>query len=621
MRILWCSLSCASAGIAAHAQATCLSGGSDANIQSALDSACAGGTPRLVELCSGAYFEIKNPIRVPCAHVKMTTAGAPTGDLRALLEITRSDVNGIIEAYGREGTEISHLRLDGNRDVFSYAVDATDARADSALITAGKARYVVIKHNELIETRGMSALTLHEGALSGCASGACTAECTQATVSNNTILKAGFGNGEWADGIRLACSNSTVTDNLITDATDGGIVVFGAPRSTISGNTISNVRRKSLGGINLVDYAPWYGDYRGVEVSGNTISASGAPIEVGLGVGPDVWFSAATEPNGGTQNQPLKVLNNYFEGGYFVYGLAAAEVEFTEIKGNSFAPGMTFVGTPSGSNPNPQDMVTTSADKSDSSNDFQFGFTWSAPVQRLIGAEPPLGTGSPESVADFLPTASEVSRYDQSGTLSYYPAMTNLSYYQGSCYLGRETSAFCMSAARRMCRSAGYETGFGSHDNNGERNDILCFTNAAAAEYSTTFSVLQGYHGGCTEGGSTVMSSACFAATKRFCNAQGHAGSVGIVEYYGSGAVVACATHDYSTLITITSFSDLTEHEPECNGGAALNSLACRRAVRAECRRRGYLTLAPPYYFHRNYKTGTAVQEYWQTGAAIMCVK
>lgn len=43
---------------------------------------------------------------------------------------------------------------------------------------------------------------------------------------------------QWADGISISCANSLVENNHIWDATDGGIVVFGSPGSTIRNNTI-----------------------------------------------------------------------------------------------------------------------------------------------------------------------------------------------------------------------------------------------------------------------------------------------------------------------------------------------------------------------------------------------
>lgn len=42
---------------------------------------------------------------------------------------------------------------------------------------------------------------------------------------------------QWADGISLSCKGSTVFNNTIIGATDGGIVVFGSPGSWVHGNT------------------------------------------------------------------------------------------------------------------------------------------------------------------------------------------------------------------------------------------------------------------------------------------------------------------------------------------------------------------------------------------------
>jgi parallel beta-helix repeat protein len=109
-----------------------------------------------------------------------------------------------------------------------------------------------------------------------------------------------------ADGISLACSNSTVSGNVILDATDGGIVIFGSPGSKVTGNvcvmllnlfraprylvtlfvrplglkasrsllslpSILALSRDLLGGINMVDYGPFNGEYGGVLVRSNTL--------------------------------------------------------------------------------------------------------------------------------------------------------------------------------------------------------------------------------------------------------------------------------------------------------------------------------------------------------------
>lgn len=52
--------------------------------------------------------------------------------------------------------------------------------------------------------------------------------CSSMQILNNEVGPSGAGpnvgtlDGQWADGISIACKGSTVTGNTITDATDGG---------------------------------------------------------------------------------------------------------------------------------------------------------------------------------------------------------------------------------------------------------------------------------------------------------------------------------------------------------------------------------------------------------------
>lgn len=98
-------------------------------------------------------------------------------------------------------------------------------------------------------------------------------------MTNNLIGPAGFGDdaeegGHWADGISYAAQNGLVAGNRILDATDGGIgesescpdgecgaqlystVIFGAPGTLVTSNTIITSTRLGLGAINMVDYGP-----------------------------------------------------------------------------------------------------------------------------------------------------------------------------------------------------------------------------------------------------------------------------------------------------------------------------------------------------------------------------
>ncbi len=138
---------------------------------------------------------------------------------------------------------------------------------------------------------------------------------------------------QWADGISFTCMNSTVRSNLITDATDGGIVIFAAPGSVIEGNTVRAETRTLLGGINMVDEAVYEGHYTGTIVRNNIIDASGAVIRIGLGMGPRVWGCwGPSEPGhvitGGT------VTGNTLRGAHMQYGYAVDGVTDWTVNGN-----------------------------------------------------------------------------------------------------------------------------------------------------------------------------------------------------------------------------------------------------------------------------------------------
>lgn len=94
--------------------------------------------------------------------------------------------------------------------------------------------------NQLIEyvrsygPRSWSCLHIAEGSL----------QCNNVVVQNNDIGPCGSDEFmRWADGISVSCRGAVVRNNVVTDATDGGIVVF-SPFTLVENNTIRviNVR-------------------------------------------------------------------------------------------------------------------------------------------------------------------------------------------------------------------------------------------------------------------------------------------------------------------------------------------------------------------------------------------
>jgi parallel beta-helix repeat protein len=208
----------------------------------------------------------------------------------------------------------------------------------------------LIEYVHSYDPRSWSCLHIAEGSLT----------CSGATIQNNDIGPCGSDSfQQWADGISLSCSNSLVRNNTISDATDGGIVVFGAPGSLIQNNTISVQNSTCLGGINMVDYEPWLGNYTNTVVRDNIILggfASGEPdsptetkgvnkedaiIKIGIAIGPRTWFG----------NQYLKnvsssgtVLSNSLSGA-FGYAIAITSAHNFTVENNALFGNTSFIGS------------------------------------------------------------------------------------------------------------------------------------------------------------------------------------------------------------------------------------------------------------------------------------
>lgn len=305
----------------------CLASGDHLAIQAAL-----GGPGSTVKLCPGAVFELGRTVEFTADGQRIVTEGLPTDDRRAVLRVASASLTTAVSMMDRSHVELSHVVVDGARPRFGPG--------EGALIQAGgDASGQVVRAVKAYEPRGWTTLHLFEGG---------ERSCTGAFVADGEFGPAGQPDGSWADGISLACRNSVVRDNLIVDATDGGIVVFGAPGSLIEGNTIRSETRASLGGINMVDFIPFDGDYRGTRVIGNLIDASGSRIQIGLGMGWRVWtcFDPGTSPWPDPTLRGAVVADNILRGRHMRYGFAADGVADWTVTGNQSVAAHT--GTPSG---------------------------------------------------------------------------------------------------------------------------------------------------------------------------------------------------------------------------------------------------------------------------------
>jgi len=285
----------------------------------------------VVSLCAGATISLTGSINFNAPNQEISTQGYPTDASRATLVVTGATQANAISGCGScSGIKIRNIQVNGNRPALGVV------SGGAALIEiGGTSNGQIVDHIHALEPRGWSCLHIFEGNL----------DCRNATITNNQIGPSGNSNGTWADGISMACTNSLVANNVITDATDGAIVVFGAPGTRVTGNTIIASTRVLLGGINMVDFGPYNGNYNGAVVSGNTINAQGAQIKVGIACGPLVWGDDSTDVNfGGTVTQ------NTLTGNYMAYGIAAAGVRNFTITNN---PSTAQYSGKYGSCPNP----------------------------------------------------------------------------------------------------------------------------------------------------------------------------------------------------------------------------------------------------------------------------
>ncbi len=308
----------AAAIAAAPAASSCIPSGTDADINAALVGAGAQAV-----LCPGAVFSLSNSVTFTAANQQILTQGLPTDGSRAILRVTGSSLTTAIAGNNQPGVTVENIQVDGNRP-------GLGALTGGALLELGGAGTGQTVQNSYVhDTRSWSDLHVIEGAVTNS-----VPQCQNAKILDNTIGPSGTatpsapGNGTWADGISLACGNSLVQGNTVQDATDGGIVVFGAPGSTIQDNTIIAKSQLLFGGINMVDYAPMNGNYTGTVVTHNTIDAQGAYIKIGIAMGQQVWNCSTGTNYGGT------VTDNTLEGQYMGYGYAVNGVSNWTVTGN-----------------------------------------------------------------------------------------------------------------------------------------------------------------------------------------------------------------------------------------------------------------------------------------------
>ncbi|BEI80183.1 hypothetical protein CcaverHIS002_0107120 [Cutaneotrichosporon cavernicola] len=324
-----------------------------------------GGPGTKVYLCPGTEVALSGTIVFTAADQELATFGYPGDDRRAKLRIASDAVATAIQGDCRRCARVAvrNLVIDGARRKYGRV---RDPNSSPGLVILGGNEGQAVRECAISDPRGFTAVHVREGA---------KLNCQGALIERNEITSVGEEydpaydgtdpeSSPWgrplADGISIACRNSVVRDNLLTDCTDAGIVVYCSPGTKIENNRVSTERRSAIGGILLVDAQPFNGDYSGVIVKDNTLDASARIMRIGIGLGLSILSDdIETMLKGGS------VISNRLTGDYMGYGIAAAGLQGWTIKDN--LDEARYEGQPSDRcfddpiNPPPQAFIYNSA--------------------------------------------------------------------------------------------------------------------------------------------------------------------------------------------------------------------------------------------------------------------
>lgn len=199
------------AGLLALASGACISSGDENTINNALN---AGGAGAIVQLCANALIQVAGQITFAAENQEISTEGYPTDNTRGTIQIaTGNDASTIIAGGSFNGIRIKNVQIDGNRPNAGPQLNG-GANIEIGGLATGQVVSNVASRNP----RGWSCLHI-------IGSGNTNSPCANATIINNDIGPCGqsgtdsAGNGLWADGISLDCTDSLVQDNTVSNPT------------------------------------------------------------------------------------------------------------------------------------------------------------------------------------------------------------------------------------------------------------------------------------------------------------------------------------------------------------------------------------------------------------------
>lgn len=343
---------------------TCVAGSyTDTDITNALAST---GTAML---CQGQTYTLRHHILLS-SNQKLYTQGFPTSSTQMATLIWANNTpipTGVLDPPGNTATPVPYAIID------AYG---TGINIQSIIVDGNLAHNTYYGHSPLLANRGsrstgpnsVSYVTLQHTLGFVALDAADDPSCSSLSLTNNYInsngvhLPQGGVKQAWANGITIRCSNATVANNQIRDASDGGIDFLGGTNTMIQSNWIANSGQSAYGGI-LVD--PVMGttgsvDFTGSYVQNNLIQTSaGIHMHAAISVGTQYSCALQTQGAAGNNGNCQVALNphviNNSGSGTFGWGIYIGGTTGATVTGNNLTvtllPGMSCSssGSPSSS--------------------------------------------------------------------------------------------------------------------------------------------------------------------------------------------------------------------------------------------------------------------------------
>ncbi|HEX4956505.1 MAG TPA: DUF4214 domain-containing protein [Thermoanaerobaculia bacterium] len=262
--------------------------GTQAQLQATLNATPSGGT---VSLAQKAVVKLTSALTVP-AGVTLTTLGTPDHYHYALMgRLVRDSLFAGPSVKLMGGAKLKNVWVDdsGGRLGHSHAGQTVQLFGGAG---------TTVSQCVIGNPSGWSSLqTLGSAEGWPCASNQIDHNLITA-YSSCHFQRASCSSGceLWADGLSLACENTTAEYNETVDATDVHIVVFRAhpavQRSQVRFNTALAAGNSSYGGIVADPLGPAGAtyDFNGTSIHDNTFWSGRGHYDIGLSVGTRAWF-------------------------------------------------------------------------------------------------------------------------------------------------------------------------------------------------------------------------------------------------------------------------------------------------------------------------------------------